>query len=159
MKNKSAIASDTWLTPIDFYLPLNDRFGFANFDPCPADNDIFLFDGLKVDWMDRTYCNPPYSRKIKEDFIIKAHKQSLQNKLVVLLLPVSTSTKIFHNLILPNAKVEFLKGRLKFEGIDGDGNWVNPNCGMGSLKNIPENAKQVNRSGQNDNMIVIFGEE
>ena len=33
-----------------------------------------------------------------------------------MLLPVSTSTKIFHEIIYPNAKIRFLKGRIKFLG-------------------------------------------
>lgn len=155
-KNKSVIASDTWLTPIDFYLKLNVKFKFDKFDPCPADNDISVFDGLKVDWADRTFCNPPYSLELKEKFIYKGYTESLKGKLVVLLLPASTGTKIFHDLILPKGKVEFLRGRLKFEGIDKDGNWVNPHEGMGNLKNIPDTAKQIKRIGQNDLMLVIF---
>ena len=32
----------------------------------------------------------------------------------VLLVPAAVSTKQFHDLILPNAEVRFLRGRLKF---------------------------------------------
>lgn len=158
-KSKSQTPSDTWLTPIDFYLKLNDRFYFESFDPCPPDNNLEEFDGLTVDWGKVTFCNPPYSRDIKERFINKGYEQSLQGKLVVMLLPVSTGTKIFHELILHNAKVEFIKGRLKFEGIDKEGNWVNPHCGIGNLKHIPDNATKISRSGQFDSMLVIFGDE
>ena len=35
---------------------------------------------------------------------------------VVMLLKSDTSTKWFHELILPNAEVRFIKGRLKFNG-------------------------------------------
>lgn len=158
MKTKSNTALDTWLTPKLFYDDLNSRFKFDDFDPCPPDNDLTLFNGLTCDWADRTYCNPPYSQKDKEKFLYKGYEQSLQGKLTVFLLPVSTSTRIFHNLILPNAKVEFVRGRLKFEGIDRDGNWVNPGMGMYQLKNIPDNAPKISRTGQNDLMLVIFGE-
>ena len=155
-KNKSVIASDTWLTPKDFYEELNKRFRFDEFDPCPPDNDIELFDGLKVDWAGITFCNPPYSKTLKEKFIYKAYEESLKGKLIVLLLPVSTGTRIFHDLIQPKAKIEFIRGRMRFEGVDKDGNWVNPNCGSYRLTNIPENANQIIRSGQNDSMLVIF---
>lgn len=158
-KTKSQSLSDTWLTPYEWFINIDRRFQFNTFDPCPPENDIELFDGLKVDWADKSFCNPPYSKTLKEKFIYKAYAESQKGKLAVLLLPVSTGTKIFHDLILPNAKVEFIKGRLKFEGIDNDGNWVNPNCGVYKLKNIPENAFQIHRSGQTDSMLVIFGEE
>lgn len=159
MKNKSVAISDTWLSPADFYHKLNSRFNFDPFDPAPADNNIEEFDGLAIPWAQRTYCNPPYSQKLKEQFLWKGYHESLQDKLVVFLLPVSTSTKIFHELILPNAKIEFLRGRLGFEGIDSKGNWVNPNTGMGKLKYIPENAPQIKQNGQNDLFLVIFDQE
>jgi len=35
-----------------------------------------------------------------------------------MLLPVSTSSKIFHEVILPNAEVRFIKGRITFIEVD-----------------------------------------
>lgn len=159
MKSKNSSALDTWITPASFYNKINERFHFDNFDPSPPDNDITKFNGLLVDWALRTFCNPPYSKTDKEKFFYKGYEESLKGKLVVFLVPASTSTKVFHELILPNAKVEFLRGRLKFEGIDRDGNWINPHCGMVPLPNVPEGAPQLSRSGQNDLMLVIFGKE
>jgi DNA N-6-adenine-methyltransferase (Dam) len=159
MKNKSNTISDVWLTPKDFYQKLDKRFTFDLFDPCPPDNDIKKFDGLSVPWANRTFVNPPYSRLLKEKFIYKAYSESLLGKLVVMLLPVSTSTKIFHELILPNAKIEYIRGRLAFEGIDRDGNWVNAGMGMYELQGVPEGAERIKRAGQNDNFLIIFGKE
>jgi DNA N-6-adenine-methyltransferase (Dam) len=159
MKSKNASALDTWLTPQDFYDKLNARFSFDDFDPCPPNCNLELFNGLLVEWAPRTFVNPPYSRIDKENFFYKGYEESLKGKLAVFLVPTSTSTKIFHDLILPNARIEFLRGRLKFEGIDRDGNWINPDCGKGKLLNIPKNAPQLSRSGQNDLMLVIFGVE
>lgn len=159
MKNKSNIASDTWLTPRSFYDKINLRFEFDDFDPCPPNCDLTKFNGLLVDWAPRTFCNPPYSKTDKEKFFYKGFEESLKGKLAVFLVPASTSTKVFHELISPNARVEFLRGRLKFEGIDRDGNWVNPEEGMYPLPNIPDGAPQLSRSGQNDLMLVIFGDE
>jgi DNA N-6-adenine-methyltransferase (Dam) len=159
MKNKTTVASDTWLSPRAFYQQLNSRFHFDPFDPAPPDNNIEEFDGLSAPWAQRNYINPPYSQELKEKFLYKGYSESLQGKLVVFLLPVSTSTKIFHELILPNAKIEFLRGRLGFEGVDTRGNWVNPNTGMGKLKDVPENAPQIKQAGQNDLMLAIFGQE
>lgn len=159
MKNKNSSALDTWLTPSIFFDKINDRFKFDDFDPCPPDCDLSQFNGLLVDWAQRTFCNPPYSQADKEKFFYKGYEESLMGKLCVFLVPVSTSTKIFHKLILPNARVEFIRGRLKFEGIDREGNWVNPGTGMYELQNVPKGAKQLSRSGQNDSMLVIFGNE
>lgn len=152
-------AGDTWLTPRIFYDQLNARFHFDDFDPCPPDCDLDVFDGLKVPWADRTFCNPPYSRQTKEAFIRKAYAQSQLGKLAVLLVPASTSTAIFHDLIQPQGRIEFIRGRLPFEGIDRDGNWVNPRIGMYALPNVPPGAREIKRTGQVDSMIIIFGEE
>jgi hypothetical protein len=46
-----------------------------------------------VEWGDRNFINPPYSRKLKEAFVRKAISESKKGKLCVMLLPVSTSTK------------------------------------------------------------------
>ena len=63
---------------------------------------------------------------------------SNKGNLCVMLLPVSTSTVLFHEYIQPNAKeIRFLRGRVKFEGINTKG----------------EKAKGA---GMHDSMIVIF---
>jgi hypothetical protein len=56
-----------------------------------------------------------------------------------MLLPVSTSTKIFHDVIYPNcSEIRFVKSRISFEGYNTKGEYVNKNKGM------------------HDSMIVIF---
>jgi len=155
---------DTWLTPCRWFQEQNSRFKFDKFDPCPPDCDTDKFDGLKVDWANRTFANVPYSQKLKEKFLWKAYEQSQRCDLIVILCPVSTSTKIFHELILPTAKIEFIRGRLPFEGIDNDGNWCNPHIGGDSelvqawRKNVGccDQRRQVKRSGQQDLMLVIW---
>ena len=85
------------------------------------------------------YINPPYSRKLKEAFIRRAVEESKNGKTCVMLLPVSTSTAIFHDVILPNAtKIEFVRGRLKFEQKNEAGVFESKGC------------------GQHDSMIVVF---
>ena len=70
---------------------------------------------------------------------MKALEESRKGKTCVLLLPVSTSTNIFHDVILPNAKkIEFVRGRLKFEQKDENGTFKAKGC------------------GQHDSMIVVF---
>ena len=135
MKNRNLEHKDDWKTPDDLLQNLNKEFNF-DFDPCPL--YCTEFDGLKIDWGKSNFINPPYSRKLKEAFIHKAYNESLKGKLCVMLLPVSTSTKIFHEIIYPNAEIRFLKGRIKFIGINTKGEKVENKCGM------------------HDSMIVIF---
>ena len=102
MKNRNLVHKDDWQTPKDFYKKLDTEFNF-DFDPCPYMHDM-SWNGLKIEWGQRNFINPPYSRKLKELFILKAIQESKKNKLCVMLLPVSTSTKIFHEHILANKK-------------------------------------------------------
>lgn len=74
--------------------------------------DITKRNGLEAPWEGHVWCNPPYGRGIK-DWVLKASKHY---DLVVMLLPARTDTKWFHELVLPDAEVEFIKGRLKFGG-------------------------------------------
>ncbi len=114
----------TWETPIDFFKKIDEEFNF-NLDPCcmketakckryftPED------DGLLQDWSGHNvFMNPPYGRE-QSKWIEKAYCESKKdNTLVVCLIPSRTDTKIWHDVIFPNAEVRFVKGRLKF----GDG--------------------------------------
>jgi hypothetical protein len=48
---------------------------------------------------------------------------------------------------------------MSISSIDRDGNWINPGKGIHPIKNVPEGAKQLFRSGQNDSLLIIFGDE
>jgi hypothetical protein len=134
MKNRNLDSRDDWKTPTFLYDELNKEFNF-NFDPCPINP---TFDGLTIEWKERNFINPPYSRKSKESFIKKAYEESKKGKLCVMLLPVSTSTIIFHEYIYNKAEIRFLKGRVHFIGINTFGQAVTNKCGM------------------HDSMLVIF---
>lgn len=135
MKNRNLKHSDNWETPQGLYDELNAEFKFT-FDPCPLNA---RFDGLKISWKKSNFINPPYSRKLKEQFIHKAVRKSAMGKTCVMLLPVSTSTVIFHEIIKPCAhEIRFLRGRVKFKGYNTKGIYVTNNCGM------------------HDSMIVVF---
>lgn len=155
MKNRNLDHSDNWETPIEFYEELNKEFNF-DFDPCPimyeeiTDNN----NGLLIDWGEVNFVNPPYSQKLKEKFVLKAIEESKKGKKCVMLLPVSTSTKLFHDVIKPNAKeIRFIKGRLAFAGINSKGQYVNWH---NSKLKAPDNAIHIKNSGMHDSMIVIF---
>ena len=137
MKNRNLEHKDDWATPESFYKQLNDTFNF-DFDPCPLAHDM-SWDGLEIEWGERNYVNPPYSRKLKDAFVKKAIEESKKGKLCVVLLPVSTSTVLFHDFILPNAdKITFVKGRIRFLGVNTKGEMVSDKAGM------------------HDSMLVIF---
>tara|TARA_R100000306_G_C4274316_1_gene91742 strand:+ start:148 stop:564 length:417 start_codon:yes stop_codon:yes gene_type:complete len=130
MKNRNLDHVDDWKTPSYIYDELNKEFNF-DFDPCPLQHDLSKWDGLDVEWGKSNFINPPYSRKLKESFVKKAIEESKKGKLCVMLLPVSTSTKLFHDYILPNKKeIRFIKKRIKFIGVNTFGEKVTDKCGM-----------------------------
>jgi site-specific DNA-methyltransferase (adenine-specific) len=136
---------DNYATPPELYNELNKEFNF-DFDPCPYNENEIVKDGLIVEWGNSNYINPPYSQKLKELFVIKSIKEAKKGKICVLLIPVSTSTKLFHDHIKPNAKeIRFLKGRVKFGKYDENGNFY-----------LPLNKNGKTQSGTKDSMIVVF---
>jgi site-specific DNA-methyltransferase (adenine-specific) len=141
MKNRNLDHSDNWATPKEFYDKLNNEFNF-DFDPCPLNKEKITDDknGLLIEWGNSNFINPPYSRKLKEAFVIKAIDEAKKGKTCVLLIPVSTSTKLFHEHIQPNAKeIRFIERRLKFSTFDEEGNLYTPK-----------------QSGMHDSMIVVL---
>lgn len=136
MKDRNLIHSDDWATPKEFYDVLDAEFHFDH-DPCPLRGR----GGLDGDWGKRNYINPPYSRKLKEAFVKKAIEQANKGRLCVMLLPVSTSTKLFHDWIKPNAKeIRFVRGRIRFLGTNTKGEYV------------------TDKAPMHDSMIIVFGE-
>lgn len=136
---------DNYATPADFYNKLNERFNF-DFDPCPYEENEILINGLQIEWGNNNFINPPYSRKLKEEFIKKGVIEMKKGKLCVFLIPVSTSTKLFHDYIKPNAtEIDFIRGRIKFGKIDENGKFY-----------LPLNKKGKTQSGTKDSMIVVF---
>jgi site-specific DNA-methyltransferase (adenine-specific) len=153
MKNRSINHSDHWATPPFVYEELNKEFNF-NFDPCPYRHDLTEWDGLCIEWRDRNYINPPYSRKLKERFIKKAIEESKKGKLCVMLIPASTSTKILHEHVLPNASnIIFRKGRIPFIGVNTKGQLVNWHLWD---REPPFNGEHVRANGMHDSLIVVF---
>lgn len=134
MKNRNLNNSDNWATPKELYDKLNDEFNF-DFDPCPLNG----VNGLTIEWGQSNFINPPYTRKLKEAFVKRAVAKMNEGKNSIMLLPVSTSTKLFHEWILPNAtEIRFLYKRVKFLGVNTKGLYV------------------TNKAPMHDSMIVIF---
>lgn len=69
-----------------------------------------------------------------------------KGKLSVFLIPVSTSTSLFHEFIKPNAtSIEFIKGRIRFGKINDQGEFY-----------LPLNSNGKSQNGTKDSIIVIF---
>ncbi len=128
------IATDDWETPEWLYNELDKEFNF-DFDPCPLHAN---FNGLSISWGKSNFVNPPYNRTLKPMFINKAYAEFKLGKSCVMLIPASTGTKAFHDIIVPNAYVRFIKGRVAFKGYNTKGEHTTKN------------------KGKHDSMIVIF---
>lgn len=130
--------NDDWATPDYILEDIRNEFG-EFFDPCPLRHDKNKWNGLKIDWKPVNFINPPYNNKDKVAFIRKAYEESLKGKICVLLIPSATELVIFHELILPYAEIRFIKGRVKFKGINSKGVYTETG------------------TGQSGSMFVIFG--
>src|SRR5207247_2384950 len=79
-------------------------------------NGTFI-DGLSSPWWGRVFCNPPYSTV--DLWVRKAIDAASAGTFVVMLLPVRTDRDWWHDLLEPNARIRFLRGRQRFIGPDG----------------------------------------
>jgi hypothetical protein len=133
--NNTGANIDDWETPNYIKDYIKKTYG-DYFDPCPIRSS---FNGLIIDWENINYINPPYSRKLKEEFIIKALEESKKGKLCIMLLPANTDTRIFHEIIVPNAVISLISKRIMFIGYDTKGNFVS------------------NKTGTSGSMLCVFG--
>lgn len=114
-------AKDDWETPPGI-LALVREYAPITLDPCTSEDNPtgaeFHYtkaeNGLALNWtqVDLTYCNPPYSRAIR-DWTRKGIKESAH---VLYLLPARTDTKWFHELYPHCDRICLIKGRLFFGG-------------------------------------------
>ena len=121
MKVYHSSKDHTWETPQELFDKLNNVFNFKT-DVCALPetakcNEYFTpeVDGLKQDWVDVCWCNPPYGR-MQKDWIKKARDEALKNDAtIVMLIPAKPDTKIWHDVIFKDSSVVcFIKGRLRF---------------------------------------------
>jgi hypothetical protein len=173
MKNRNLDHKDDWKTPPEFYEKLNKKYHF-DFDPCPWHNDIDRFNGLVDGWGYMNFVNPPYSNLketgyLKASFVKRAiYFKCMHDRRSVMLLPVSTSTILFHDYIKPHISrpIEHIRGRLSFIGTNDKGQLVNYHQIQevtketieydDPKKGLIEIPKYVKQSGQHDSMLAIF---
>lgn len=116
----SAVKQD-WATPDELYNRLNRIYAFDTDVAASAENarceryfDAST-DGLAQDWGGlRVWCNPPYGRTISR-WTHKAATEAPHAQLIIMLVPARTDTVWWHDAIR-TARVEFIRGRLKFKG-------------------------------------------
>jgi len=102
-------------TPKEIYDYLKKNgYEISDFDPCPNNP---TFDGLEIEWPNETiYVNPPYSRGQLSKWVKKCYDEYRNGKTIIMLIPSYTDTRYFHEYIYNIARIEFIKGRLKFKG-------------------------------------------
>lgn len=113
-------ATDDWATPQDVFDKLHAEFQFT-VDAASSDENAKLprhwtkqTDGLLQSWAgESVFCNPPYGRGIGE-WCRKAAE--CKADVAVLLIPARTDTKWWHEWVMPQAEIRFIRGRLKFGG-------------------------------------------
>lgn len=109
-----------WETPSEVFAPLHAEFGFT-LDPCAtvANAKCSRYfteadDGLVQDWAgERVFMNPPYGREIYA-WTRKARLEAARGALVVGLLPASTDLAWWHEDVVGQAEVRYLRGRPRF---------------------------------------------
>ena len=105
--------SDIHLTPDRVYIEIFNEWGLHEedfFDPCPVNPQ---WDGLKIDWQELNFVNPPYT--LLKEFVAKAISESYQDKTTVMLLPAKTDQTWFHTLIHMKYAIKWIEKRLKFK--------------------------------------------
>jgi site-specific DNA-methyltransferase (adenine-specific) len=75
-------------------------------------------DGLKMRWKKLNWCNPPFDQCAK--WIKKAYEEQQEGNETVILIPVRTETKDWHEYILFNPKVEIQWLRKGYSFINPD---------------------------------------
>lgn len=112
--------SDEWRTPKKVFDEYNAKYNFT-LDAAASDENALCkkyytkeTNGMIKSWQDEiVWLNPPYSEIAK--WVSKARMEwEYNNATVVMLIPSRTDTRYWHEHIFPHAKINFIKGRLKF---------------------------------------------
>lgn len=122
--------TDEWATPRSLIRPLSDAVDGFDLDPCSGAEanvhaeDVYTKDddGLNQPWYGKVFCNPPFSDK--RSWIEKALDETENGDadVVVMVLPVDTSTGWFHELVTQSIAVCFMgPGRVDFDRRDKAG--------------------------------------
>jgi len=119
-------SSDEYGTPPSFVRPIAETLGGFDLDPASGAESAPLADeryteaddGLTSPWFGTVWVNPPFSEK--ERWVRRARAQVADGNVetAVVLLPVDTSTSLFHDCVADADLLWFKNGRLVFDGGD-----------------------------------------
>ena len=135
-EGKSSTGKNEWLTPPHILR----RLGPFDLDPCAPINRF-----------GRVFCNPPYDTALITQFI----KRCAEHKNAIALTFARTDTRLFHDLIFPNADtILFIKGRLSFYHASGEqgGTAGAPSCLISFDK---ENTAVLERCGIDGKLVKL----
>ena len=119
--------SQKWTTPLSFIKWLENKlYSSIELDVCADENNhkaprYFTEEdnALKQNWIaEHAFMNPPFELQLQffEHAIDQVMVENTCHNLWAL-VPARTDTKLFHDLIIPNAHaIYFIKGRFKFGG-------------------------------------------
>jgi phage N-6-adenine-methyltransferase len=119
-------ASNEWETPQALFDQLDAEFHFT-LDPCatPENAKCHKFftkqdDGLCKNWYENTvFVNPPYGREIGA-WVAKSLASAKHGATVVMLIPARTDTKYWHEFVMEAHEIRFIRGRVKFGGVENN---------------------------------------
>ncbi len=131
MNQDADIKNGVWVTPKEFFEPLNGEFNLEVDSAADKGNAMLpkfwseSDSAFDHDWTGmRVWCNPPYGGRGKSGIYKWIERCATCGASVcVALLPARTDTKWFHDFIYnkPNVEIRFVKGRIKFSGTTGTG--------------------------------------
>lgn len=113
-----------YLSPIELVVQAMKKLEINRFslDTCCSIENIPAYDyfidgqkdGLKENWQNFNWCNPPFD--ICAKWIKKAYEEQQKGKTTAMLIPVRTETKYWHEYILfnPNVEIEWLRKGYSF---------------------------------------------
>ena len=120
--------SDEWYTPVDLFQRIEAQHGPFDLDPATClEAPIYGLipngftaadDGLAREWFGRVFLNPPFTKRGLPRWVAKVLGEIAACRVsrVVLLVPARTDTAWWWSLVDAGASVEFLRGRVVFEG-------------------------------------------
>lgn len=125
-------------TPLDWFAVLNEEFNF--YHDVAADDlhhmtDYYYtekHDGLVQNWYGTVWCSPPWVEGGLYAWVRKGYTESLKVYCtrVVMLLPVQSTMRWWHEFVLHSREIRFLTGTLDFVPFRHDlfGFTVEPSC-------------------------------
>lgn len=117
-KRTEASISDEYETPDYLIAELASKYGiFPKLDvACNISNKKckhWRYDGLKDDWDNDVWCNPPHSKT--KEFVLYADYQWNKNNInIMMIIPANAVTAKYFDKVIDNVEYYPIKGRITF---------------------------------------------